>query len=273
MQDFNSSDSNELAVTSKTPQRKNFKIHPSMREWLKKVNRSLQASKKLLLIASFSSGCGLASGSATSAHAQANNAEPSRVQEQEIRELIDRHLAPELSEPGRLRVSFCPRWNQMTTNERRETLQHFFVALARAESNFRPHLMYFEPSISGRDLTTGQEHVSEGLLQLSYQDARIYGCRFDYDREHREFQQDFEARNERMSWKAQNSHRSILQPDRNLECGARIANRLLLSSRNAQRDLLQVMGAYWGTLRSGRPSRNKIIREVQQRMPACQTAG
>jgi len=255
------------------PKWNNYKIHPSVVDWLKKVNRNLQGAKKLFVLAFLSSGCGIASGSATTAHAQANNAEPARVQESEIRELIDRNLAPELTEPGRLRVSFCPRWNQISTAERRETLQHFFVALARAESNFRPHLMFYEPSISGQDLLTGQEHVSEGLLQLSYQDARIYGCRFDYDREHREFQQDFQARNNRMSWKARNAHRSILQPDRNLECGALIATRLLLSARNSQRDLLQVMGAYWGTLRAGRPSRNKVIREVQQRMPACLTAG
>lgn len=48
---------------------------------------------------------------------------------------------------------------------------HFFAAMAKHESNFKPELEYRENFKNGR----GETVISTGLFQLSYESARSYG--------------------------------------------------------------------------------------------------
>jgi uncharacterized protein (TIGR02594 family) len=52
-------------------------------------------------------------------------------------------------------------------------------AMAHAESSFNVLERYPEKGL-GKDAVTGLKNVSEGLLQLSYQDSKYHGCEFDW---------------------------------------------------------------------------------------------
>ena len=59
--------------------------------------------------------------------------------------------------------------------------QSVFKALAYAESGFNTECRYVEPPSLGKDAVTGRQNTSEGLLQLSYQDAKYHGCNFNWE--------------------------------------------------------------------------------------------
>jgi len=55
----------------------------------------------------------------------------------------------------------------------------FFKALAKAESCLKPNDRYVEKGL-GKDAVTGTQNTSEGLFQMSYQDSKYHGCKFDW---------------------------------------------------------------------------------------------
>ena len=56
----------------------------------------------------------------------------------------------------------------------------FFKSLAKAESCLNPVSRYVEPPSLGKDAVTGKQNTSEGYFQMSYQDSKFHGCKFDY---------------------------------------------------------------------------------------------
>lgn len=58
--------------------------------------------------------------------------------------------------------------------------QCVFKAMAYAESSFKPASRYVESGISTKDMVTGGANTSEGLFQLSYQDAKLHGAPFNW---------------------------------------------------------------------------------------------
>lgn len=109
-----------------------------------------------------------------------------------------------------------PEWNQVieTSLSTKESLKKlnkgtkFFVAfiksLAKAESCLNLTERYLEVGL-GKDAVTKQQNTSEGLLQLSYQDAKYHGCGFNWQLD------------KQMNVKDLN--KTIFDPKLNLECG------------------------------------------------------
>jgi len=119
----------------------------------------------------------------------------------------------------------------------------FVKATAKAESSWKNCERYTESKM-GTDPVTGKQVVSEGLLQLSFQDAKnwasLAACqRIDYD-----------------------NPNTILDPRINLECGMEIAN-ALTGSRSTLRASL---GRYWSTIRD-RSSR--LVDQLRADLPEC----
>jgi len=137
----------------------------------------------------------------------------------------------------------CPNYAQMSKADRAAFIVHFFKSMAWAESDFVPTTRYAErgsnfvdkyvtiKKSSGRkgrtktvrvpiykkDSVTGLDIVSEGLMQVSYQDAEKHGCSFD--------------------WKAdrklgvKDSRKTIFDPKRNIQCAINIVAKQLGKGR------------------------------------------
>jgi hypothetical protein len=150
-------------------------------------------------------------------------------------------------------TQFCPKYSSLGRAQRIQFWAYLFSEVARYESAFDPLSRMRETSM-GTDPVTGQPVYSEGLLQLSYQDIRVYPtCR--------------------LNWSADRNlgptdpRKTILDPEINLQCGA-----IIMSRQVANKGLITVgSGAYWATLKSSY-SNNKIapISAATRSLPFCQ---
>ncbi len=86
----------------------------------------------------------------------------------------------------------------------------FMKALAKAESCLNQTERYVEKGL-GKDAVTGTQNTSEGLLQLSYQDAKFHGCGFDWSKD--------------KLLSVTSKDKTIFNPKLNLECGMIILNK------------------------------------------------
>lgn len=120
--------------------------------------------------------------------------------------------------------------------------QSVFKALAFAESNFKLNCRYVEPPSLGIDAVTGKRNTSEGLLQLSYQDAKYHACKFDWEADKRK--DDFDLT------------KTIFDIVNNIECGMAIMNKLL-SKRG---HYIFNDGNYWAVLKPNN-KRHKVFIE------------
>ena len=102
-------------------------------------------------------------------------------------EFVEKNIPPEMltHEVPRDVRKFCPRFYKMTDTDKRAFWAYFFQALAGAEAGLNPttRVRQPEPEVSQIDPVTGHIARTEGLLQLSYQDAKRYGCDFDWDKD------------------------------------------------------------------------------------------
>ena len=123
----------------------------------------------------------------------------------------------------------------MGAADKRAFWAYFFQALAGAEAGLDPttRVRHTEPEVAVRDKVTGRAVRSQGLLQLTYEDQRRYGCDFDWDADKK--------------LKADDPAKTILQPKNNLECGVKILARQII---DRHKPLLSRSG-YWSTLRRG----------------------
>ena len=130
---------------------------------------------------------------------------------------------------------FCPRFYRMSGTNKREFWAYFFQALAAAEAGLNPraNVRHTEPQVAVRDPVTGEMVHSEGLLQLAYEDARRYGCNFNWRRD-RELG-------------AHDPARTILNPINNLKCGIKILSHQIIWQH---KPLFSPTG-YWSTLHPG----------------------
>jgi hypothetical protein len=147
--------------------------------------------------------------------------------------------------PGNL----CPKYSSVDTTQ-------FWLSLVKSiskvESGWNPLSQYTETEL-GIDPITGKTVVSEGLLQLSYQDAKTY--------------KNSVSDCGRIDW-AHDKDRpiiehTILNPDINLSCGMGIMDYWLKKDSN----VVSALGHYWSTIRPGQDQ--NLRNELRQEIPAC----
>ena len=134
---------------------------------------------------------------------------------------------------------FCPRYNELERELRINFWAYLVSAIAEVESSFDPGNRFTEKSL-GIDKVTKKTVVSEGLLQLSYQDTRGYsGCDFDWEADRQLSEGDLS--------------KSILDPFKNLRCGI-----VILAHQVKTRERISVDGGYWSVLRPDGRKYSKI---------------
>jgi len=151
--------------------------------------------------------------------------------------------------PGDL-ANFQPSWIGKHSDAPNWTI-HTRSALRRYSSNhYKPDVRYVEMTM-GKDPVTGQQVVSEGLLQLSYQDEPNYRnkipsgtCDFDYQSD-----RDYPNRDLR---------RTILDPKINLTCGVAILNHQI----KRYGKIAISSGAYWAVIKT--TSRYNRLSQIRQ---------
>lgn len=159
-------------------------------------------------------------------------------------------LAPQME--GKVR-QFCPRFSAMNETDRRVFWAYFFQALSGAEAGLKAtsNVRHTEPQVAVVDGVSHRMIRSEGLLQLTYEDARRYGCDFDWaaDRHLAEHDPD----------------KTILDPENNLMCGVNILETQLVTKNQS----LLSNSSYWSTLRPGWPGSKQFIKQMVNVPEAC----
>ena len=150
--------------------------------------------------------------------------------------------------------TFCPKYDTLNQAQRLNFWGQFFAALAKPESDWNPTSQMVETS-QGIDPITQRRVMSEGLLQLSYQDEKSYDldCGFDWNRDSKLAQKD--------------PRKTILNPLLNLRCGVKImAHRLRKDSV-----ITKESGVYWAVLRkNSRASKIPAISKMTKSLKMCQ---
>lgn len=166
---------------------------------------------------------------------------------------------------------FMPAWDKMTRDQRRQFYVDLLFAIAGPESSHNKMTMFQEPKSMGLDKVTGLPVVSEGLLQLSYQDADRYpGIKFNYRADAALFKADMANKPAgKSSWKAV-TNRTILNPHLNAEAGAIIIAKLVESDKYMKEEFADLLGNYWSCMRrykdgKYRPSFLEICRVLQSK--------
>ena len=163
-------------------------------------------------------------------------------------QIIQKALPPEmLSSPAPRGVrQFCPRFGEMSADDKRAFWAYFFQALAGAEAGLNPNtsVRHAEPEVA-------MAMRSEGLLQLAYADQKRYGCDFNWQLDR--------------ALKANDPAKTILQPKNNLECGVKI----LVNQIIVQHKPLLTRSGYWSTLRPDGPSYRVFAKQMTNPPAAC----
>jgi len=172
--------------------------------------------------------------------------------------IVEQALSPELvsSRVARDVRPFCPRFNRMSEQDRRDFWAYFFQALAGAEAGLIPttNVRHTEPEVAVKDAVTKRMVRSEGLLQLTYMDAERYGCDFDW------------AKDKQLPEK--DPAKTILQPKNNLTCGVKILDNQLIK----QRKPLLSKTSYWSTLQPGTVSYRVFAKQMANVPSVCRVA-
>ena len=129
----------------------------------------------------------------------------------------------------------CKNFFSLSDEQQRVFWAYLFQAISVPESSMDPYNRYVETGISGVDGVTGMKVVSEGLLQLSYQDALYTDpmklCKFDWSRD--------------KSLAATDHSKTIFDPKTNLECGVSIMSYQLKKKATV---ITHGKAYYWSTL-------------------------
>lgn len=190
-------------------------------------------------------------------------------------------LYPELLNlPTKAVAPFCKTWSSLSQAERKKFWVHFLKSMAYAESGWARG--EFTPETSRnlrRDSTTGLRVVSEGLMQISYGDARIYGreyrseaCQFPWnEQEKKNFIQELNYQKSTRSEISPSANSSpILHPLRNLACTLDILSVLYdkYKFRFNSGGFIKSGALYWATLRPGRRGYTQFVNEFKKEMTA-----
>ena len=166
---------------------------------------------------------------------------------------IEQEIPPEMltsAVPHDVR-KFCPNFYRMTDTDKRVFWAYFFQALAGAEAGLEPTTNVRHPQMAKKDAVTKQPVHSEGLLQLTFEDERLYGCDFDWEHDRQ--------------LPAHSPDRTILQPENSLECGIKILYNQII---NLHRPLL-TSHSYWSTLQPGTVAYRVFAKEMTNPPAAC----
>jgi hypothetical protein len=168
---------------------------------------------------------------------------------------IEKALPADLLEPKMASnvKPFCPRFSSMKDVDKRQFWAYFFQALAGAEAGLKTtsNVRHTEPEVAVVDRVSHRMVRSEGLLQLTYEDARRYACDFDWDADKRLPEHD--------------PDKTILQPENNLLCGVNIlVNQLVIQKRP-----LLTKSSYWSTLRPGWPGYRVFVQQMANVPSSC----
>jgi hypothetical protein len=169
--------------------------------------------------------------------------------------IVEKAIPPAMLSPAVSHdvARFCPRFSTMNDPDKRVFWAYFFQALAGAEAGLNPRtrVRHTEPEVAMIDKVTGVPVRSEGLLQLSYGDGKLYGCDFDWEADRK--------------LPAASPARSILQPKNNLECGVKIFSNQIID----QHKPLFTRTSYWSTLQPGRKSYRIFAKQMTNPPAAC----
>ena len=169
--------------------------------------------------------------------------------------VVEQALSPEMLSPRVARGvrSYCPRFNSMSEADKRAFWAYTFQALAGAEAGLKPtsDVRHTEPEVAVEDTVTKRTVRQEGLLQLTYMDAKRYGCDFDWQKDKPLAEKD--------------PARTILTPRNNLLCGVKILENQMLT----QGKPLLTQSSYWVTLRPLQPSYLVFAKQMKNVPVAC----
>lgn len=148
--------------------------------------------------------------------------------------------------------NFCPNYSNMTAPEKVNFWAFLVSAIAKQASGFDPAYRRLDLR-QGRDVITGGQAYTEGLLQLSYRDIRSYAfCAFDWNKD--------------KALPVKDLARTILDPVKNLDCGIKI----LATQIERTKKIALSTGAFWNFLKaSGTGSKIKEIQQQTTKLPFC----
>jgi hypothetical protein len=169
--------------------------------------------------------------------------------------IVEQALSPEMLSPGVARGvrSYCPRFNSLSEADKRAFWAYTFQALAAAEAGLKPtaDVRHTDPEVAVEDTVAKRTVRQEGLLQLTYMDAKRYGCDFDWEKD--------------KALPEKDPARTILTPRNNLLCGVKILENQMLT----QRKPLLTQSSYWVTLRPLQPSYRVFAKQMKNVPGAC----
>ena len=169
--------------------------------------------------------------------------------------IVEEALPPEMlsSQVGRDVRPFCPQFNALGEADKRAFWAYLFQALAGAEAGLKPtsHVRHTQAAMQVKDKVSGVQGRTEGLLQLTYEDQKRYGCDFDWETDRK--------------LAAGDPARTILQPKNNLECGVKIMNQELIGQHKGLLSRTQ----YWSTLQPGTVSYRVFAKQMANVPKAC----
>lgn len=164
---------------------------------------------------------------------------------------------------------FCAEWSTLSQDQRKQFYADVLYSIALPESDYDRGSLYYETSL-GNDAETGLPVVSEGFLQLSYQDIEAYPkCQFDANKDKSFIQDDWAARGGHTAWESKHPNdKTILNPFTNLACGVVIFDKLL--STNNTKEFADRLGAYWSSMRrSHSDTYSQIWQQMRARNSPC----
>ncbi|HEX6770870.1 MAG TPA: hypothetical protein VF126_02505, partial [Acidobacteriaceae bacterium] len=149
---------------------------------------------------------------------------------------------------------YCPAFYQMSDADKRAWWAYFFQAVAAAEAglNATTNVRHTEPEVAVPDHVTGRIVHQQGLLQLTYEDSRRYGCDFDWNAD--------------KDLAPHDPGRTILNPERNLACGIHILAHQILD----QHKPIFSPTSYWATLQPGTVSFQVFKKQMTNPPAACE---
>jgi hypothetical protein len=157
------------------------------------------------------------------------------------------------AEMGRHVRRFCPRFPAMSEADKRAFWAYFFQALAGAEGGLKVNSVakHSQPEMQVKDSVSGTRGRTQGLLQLTYEDQKRYGCDFDFEADRK--------------LPVKDPDRTILRPENNLKCGIRILEQELFDQHKS----LLSRNQYWSTLQPGTRSYRVFARQMTNVPAAC----
>ncbi len=129
-------------------------------------------------------------------------------------------------------------------------LQAFMKSLAYMESGYNLKTRFKEPAINGKvrnDFVTGSRIYSEGLFQMSYQDAKLWGCGFEYLAD------------------KQMSDKTIFMPAVQADCALKVLNRMIAAEKTPYYNRSSVIANYWYPLKPRNTSKHLKFRNLYKK--------